>query len=58
MPDGELGLIDISDLRCAGRPLSEGMRNRNYRHLLRYEQDWSLVEESARSLFPLFSTKR
>lgn len=56
-PDGQLGLIDISDLRCLGRPLSRGMRNRNYRHLLRYEQDWALVDQSARALFPLFSSR-
>jgi len=56
-PDGQLGLIDISDLRCLGRPLSRGMRNRNYRHLLRYEQDWALVDKSARALFPLFSSR-
>ena len=54
-PDGQLGLIDISDLRCVGRPLSKGMRNRNYRHLLRYREDWVLVDESVRALFPLFS---
>ena len=56
-PDGQLGLIDISDLRCLGRPLSRGMRNRNYRHLLRYEQDWALVDKSARALSPLFSSR-
>lgn len=56
-PDGQLGLIDISDLRCLGRPLSRSMRNRNYRHLLRYEQDWALVDKPARALFPLFSSR-
>lgn len=38
-PQGRFGLIDISDLRCLGRPLSTGMRRRNYEHLLRYADD-------------------
>jgi len=49
-PAGELGLIDISDMRCLGRPLSTGMRNRNFRHLLRYEKDWALVAPEALAL--------
>jgi serine/threonine protein kinase len=43
-PDNALGLIDISDMRCLGKPLSNRMRARNYRHLLRYEEDWALVD--------------
>lgn len=43
-PEGQLGLIDISDMRCLGKPLSKGMRSRNYQHLLRYEEDWALVD--------------
>lgn len=50
-PEGALGLIDISDMRCTGRPLSAGMRARNYRHLLRYEADWALVDPSVISTF-------
>lgn len=49
-PAGELGLIDISDMRCLGKPLPERMRNRNYRHLLRYEKDWALVHPLAAAL--------
>jgi serine/threonine protein kinase len=52
-PDGALGLIDISDMRCLGKPLPKRMRNRNYRHLLRYEQDWALVKPAARHMFGL-----
>ncbi len=51
-PDGALGLIDISDMRCLNRPLSTGMRNRNYRHLLRYESDWALVDPGVKTFFP------
>ncbi|MBA1262966.1 lipopolysaccharide kinase InaA family protein [Stutzerimonas stutzeri] len=50
-PDNRLGLIDISDMRCLGRPLSRRMRNRNYQHLLRYESDWALTTPELRSLF-------
>jgi len=50
-PKGELGLIDISDMRCLGKPLSNGMRNRNYQHLLRYESDWALVNPTIKQLF-------
>lgn len=55
-PDNEFGLIDISDLRCLGKPLSRWMRRRNYQHLLRYEEDWELVSLDARALMP--SNKR
>ena len=50
-PNGELGLIDISDMRCFGKPLPNRLRNRNYRHLLRYRQDWSTVPEEILKLF-------
>lgn len=50
-PDGALGLIDISDMRCLDKPLSKGMRRRNYQHLLRYEDDWALVHPQIRDHF-------
>ena len=50
-PDSQLGLIDISDMRCLGKPLSKWMRNRNYRHLLRYEEDWARVHPHVSTLF-------
>ncbi|MCC4260214.1 toluene tolerance protein [Pseudomonas aestusnigri] len=49
-PDGQLGLIDISDLRCLGKSLNRNMRKRNYRHLLRYDSDFSLAIPAARDL--------
>lgn len=55
-PDNQLGLIDISDMRCLGRPLSRGMRDRNYQHLLRYESDWTQVNPAIGTLFT-FRTK-
>ena len=50
-PHGELGLIDISDMRCLGRPLSKWMRKRNYQHLLRYAEDWEQVQPVAHASF-------
>lgn len=38
-PSGELGLIDIADLRAYRRPLSQGRRQRNLQHLCRDPQD-------------------
>lgn len=38
-PEGELGLIDIADLRLSQRPLRRSLRLRNFRHMLRYPQD-------------------
>lgn len=50
-PGNQLGLIDISDMRCLGRPLSGRLRARNYQHLLRYEEDWALVNPDIYTLF-------
>lgn len=50
-PDNRFGLIDISDMRCLGRPLSRRMRDRNYQHLLRYESDWNRVNPDIGTLF-------
>lgn len=38
-PDGALGLIDISDMKTSRRPLRKSLRLRNFKHMLRYEQD-------------------
>lgn len=38
-PAGDLGLIDIMDLRVGSRPLSVGRRTRNWRHFGRYDAD-------------------
>ncbi|MBV6286442.1 toluene tolerance protein [Pseudomonas aegrilactucae] len=38
-PEGELGLIDIADLRTYSRPLHKRLRLRNFKHMLRYPQD-------------------
>jgi hypothetical protein len=38
-PEGELGLIDIADLRFCRSPLRAHLRQRNFRHLLRIKTD-------------------
>lgn len=45
-PDGQMGLIDVADLRIGRRPLWRGERIRNFRHLLRDPRDsaWLLAD--------------
>lgn len=50
-PENQFGLIDISDMRCLGRPLSRWMRDRNLEHLLRYEKDWAELPADIIRLF-------
>lgn len=38
-PDGQLGLIDVSDMSTQQRPLGRIKRARNMKHLLRYENE-------------------
>jgi hypothetical protein len=48
-PAGELGLIDISDLRFRRPPLRAALRQRNFRHLLRTnsDRDWLTQDDGA-----------
>nr|WP_319527212.1 toluene tolerance protein [Pseudomonas laurentiana] len=48
-PNGELGLIDVADMRTYRKPLSKKMRLRNFKHMLRYTEDrqWLLKPENA-----------
>ncbi|MDR1351460.1 MAG: lipopolysaccharide kinase InaA family protein [Zoogloeaceae bacterium] len=48
-PAGELGLIDISDLRFRHPPLRASLRQRNFRHLLRAanDRDWLMQDDGA-----------
>lgn len=47
-PDDKLGLIDVADLKNQSKALSQSMRLRNFRHLLRYQEDrnWLIPEQS------------
>ncbi|HDS1737607.1 MULTISPECIES: phosphotransferase [Pseudomonas] len=50
-PEGQLGLIDIADLRIYQRPLRKSQRLRNFRHMLRYRQDRHWLLETGDSSF-------
>ncbi|RRV09442.1 toluene tolerance protein [Pseudomonas sp. v388] len=38
-PEGQLGLIDIADMKTYRRPLRKHLRLRNFKHMMRYPQD-------------------
>jgi len=42
-PGGELGLIDIVDMKLLGRPLGFGRRLRNFNHLFRNDVDRKII---------------
>lgn len=46
-PEGELGLIDVADLRVRKTALPRSLRLRNFKHMLRYEKDrqWLLSQD-------------
>lgn len=48
-PEGELGLIDIADLRFRRPPLAARLRRRNFQHLLRAasDRDWLTADDGA-----------
>lgn len=51
-PESKLGLIDISDMKCQRRSLSQRKRLRNFLHLLRYKNDHAwLVDGDGGSAF-------
>lgn len=47
-PQGQLGLIDIADMKTFRKPLRKNLRLRNFKHMLRYAQDrkWLLGEHN------------
>lgn len=47
MPDGCLGLIDISDMRCRRHRLGFSARLRNFHHMARYRDDMKLLGSAA-----------
>lgn len=51
LEDGGFGLIDLADLRILPSPLSQELRQRNLRHMQRYDKDRSwLFEEQVEAL--------
>lgn len=51
LENGEFGLIDLADMRILPSPLSSGLRQRNLKHMQRYNEDrhW-LFEENIEAL--------
>ncbi len=43
LPNGEFGLIDISDMQIKHQPLKQSLRLRNFSHILRYPEDKALI---------------
>lgn len=39
LPEGDFGLIDLSDMKIEGHPLASWKRRRNFQHILRYPED-------------------
>ncbi|RMR98648.1 putative Toluene tolerance protein [Pseudomonas coronafaciens pv. garcae] len=38
-PEGNLGLIDIADMKTYRHSLRKSLRLRNFKHMLRYQED-------------------
>lgn len=45
-PSGKLGLIDIADMRCIGKPLPTRLQKRNLQHLFRYADEWPAEQQA------------
>ena len=52
---GELGLIDIADIRFYPWALSFGARRRNFRHMLRYGEDRHHFAAAAAGFWPAYT---
>ncbi|WP_089375992.1 toluene tolerance protein [Methylobacillus rhizosphaerae] len=50
-PSGQLGLIDIADLKIYPYSLTTWHRARNFKHLQRYDEDWMVLSEADRRTF-------
>ena len=51
LSNGDLGLIDVSDMFFQSRPLSKAKRLRNFNHILRYLKDLKLLQCDKNTLF-------
>lgn len=47
LPNGQLGLIDVADMRLNVFRLNNSQRKRNFQHVFRYQQDLELIELDA-----------
>ncbi len=46
LPNGAFGLIDISDMQIKRQSLNTNLRQRNFEHILRYQEDKDLFRKS------------
>ena len=42
--NGQLGLIDVADMKIYRKPLGKALRQRNFRHFMRYPADAQLIK--------------
>ena len=51
--EGNLGLIDVADMKIYRKPLSESLRQRNFQHFLRYPADAELITQYGQAKFEI-----
>ena len=54
-PNGELALIDISDMQIKAKPLSLALRQRNFEHILRYQEDKDLMSHQLEAFLSAYT---
>ncbi|PHS73654.1 MAG: toluene tolerance protein [Cycloclasticus sp.] len=55
LPNGKFALIDISDMQIKKGALNLHLRERNFQHILRYQEDKNLVRSHFQSFFSSYS---
>lgn len=56
LANGEFGLIDISDLMVKSHSLNVKLRQRNFKHILRYREDKALFKSHLQDFFSSYVT--
>ena len=56
LTNGEFGLIDISDLMVKSHSLKVKLRQRNFKHILRYREDKTLFKSHLQDFFSSYVT--
>jgi len=55
LPSGEFALIDISDMQIKKNTLKLHLRERNFQHILRYQEDRNLLQKHFQSFFSSYT---
>jgi len=55
LPNGEFALIDISDMQIKKNTLKLHLRERNFQHILRYQEDRNLLQKHFQSFFSSYT---